>query len=99
VAQDLEFHPCVVRCRGHDFDTFQVARTKTYLPLIDPARSEYVTSSSGTRLLRRPAYDPVLADRFLVARDEQDRTVVVCGSRLVELVRSAGLRINFQPAG
>jgi len=99
LAADLELHPCVVRCRGRDFDTFRVARTKTYLPLVDPARSDYVTLSTGTRLLRRPAYDPGLADRFLIARDERHRASVVCAPRLADLVESAGLRVDFVPAG
>jgi len=73
--------------------------TKTYLPLVDPARSDFVTLSTGTRLLRRPTYDPGPADRFFVARDEHRRASVVCAPRLADLVESAGLRVTFVPAG
>lgn len=98
LAEDLEFYPCVVRCAGRDLDTFHMGRVKKYLPLVDRARSTYRMLPAGGRLLRRPAYDPRLADRFMIARDDEHRAGVVCAPRLVELVQRAGLRVNFVPA-
>ena len=55
LADELEFHRCVVRCQGAEFDGFFVAKVMTYLPLIDPERSRFVTLDSGTALLAQPA--------------------------------------------
>jgi hypothetical protein len=93
--QDLEFHRCVVRCQGQEYDDFSVARVKTILPLIDEARSAHrPAAGDGPPILTEPFFREEFADRFLIARDARYRTLV-CSPRLVELVRSHKLRVRF----
>lgn len=96
---ELDFYPCAVRCRGEELPGFMVAKTLRCLPLVDPDRSEFRPSRTGTPLLHRPVYRTELADRFFIARDADHPTLLVCGQRLVDLVAAAGLRVSFTPAG
>ncbi|MEV4756647.1 hypothetical protein AB0J86_16240 [Micromonospora sp. NPDC049559] len=98
LRDELDCHPCLVRCGGTEFGGFVVARVRRFLPLVDPERSEYWTGATGTPLLRTPVYRPELAESFHLARDVDHPEVLVCGPRLVRLVESKGLRILFDPA-
>lgn len=98
LAADLDFHPCVVRCAGVGLETFFVARTKTLLPLVDAARSAYRPLTDGSPMLVRPTFHEGLADRFLIARDEEHRHLLICTPRFEALVRSHDLAVDFTPA-